>query len=479
MSPEVFDDVIVGSGPCGLTLAWYLSQIPGRRIIVLDEHDATGGCHRVSRSTGSLGTSGLFCEHSPRIYSENYRWFQAFLQDIGLDFDTYFTPYQYGTAEGAAIIADACTIRELLWLGYEFVAHTVRRTMGHRPKTWVVQDFLADRGFSVTAANTLDRFCRLLESAGADRFRMFEFMELLDQTSLHSAFIPAEPTDVRLFPDIVDALRRRGVEIRHSARVEELTATHVAYHRVDTRCVVHASRILLAIPLSAAVSLFDHKTVYCQSLRDRVRLSSYDSYPTIVFHWPKDSVLPPGVWGFPIGPWGIISIRMNPEFETTQILSTTVSMSNGIVDGYTVEAFRRTFSDHAFAAEVFRQLQLGYPHQLPPYMEYAISATSDSGHLHSFAPTPWETPYENVFVIGFHNEVADYPANTAESATETAIRFVQDKHPGQLTIPTPPLISRRLSTAYRYPFHTLSFLARLLPGVLRSLVRSRVRWFWG
>ena len=63
-----YDDVIVGGGFCGLTLAWYLSHIPGRRIVVIDDNVSIGGCHRVSRSTGSDGTPDLFCEHPPRVY---------------------------------------------------------------------------------------------------------------------------------------------------------------------------------------------------------------------------------------------------------------------------------------------------------------------------------------------------------------------------------------------------------------------------
>jgi hypothetical protein len=369
MEMEVYDDIIVGGGPTGLVLAWYLSSIPGRRVVVVDEHESVGGCHRVSRSTGSLGSPGLFCEHSPRVYSDNFLWFQSFLEDMGLDFYTYFTPYGFSIYHGIARILGVCTLRELLWLAYEFVMHTLRRTLGRQPKTWVVQEFLVQRGFSVNAADVLDRFCRLFESAGTDRMTMFELLELLDQMALHTLYVPSEPTDTRLFPLIVDRLRQRGVDFQHSTRVVEIVSSddstvRATCVRTETGNSIQGSRFLFAIPLVGSVSLFEPQhPVYAKTLRNRVQLSSYELYPTVVFHWNKNrpgirEALSPGVWGFPVGPWGVISIIMGDQC----LLSTTLSLSMGKVNGYTVAEFQRTFSATEFAEEVFRQVVLSAPY---------------------------------------------------------------------------------------------------------------------
>jgi hypothetical protein len=362
---------------------------------------------------------------------------------------------------------DVCTIRELLWLAYEFVVHTARHKLGLLPNTWVVQEFSAHRGFSVNAADVLDRMCRLLEAASASRMTMFELMELLDQTTLHMLFVPSTPNDTLLFPTIVDLLTQRGVHFKHSTHVVRLvvdsdTPTVVSGVLCSSGVTIHGSRYLFAVPLTNMVPLFKQTQLfpdYTQRIQSRVKLSSYELYPTIVFHWNSDNRegLSPGVWGFPVGPWGVISMNMDGFFDQG-IISVTLSISEGLVDGYTTLEFQRTFSDVVFADEIFRQLQLCYGNTLPRYDEFVFSKTDDSGHVNSFASTPWNTPLTNLFSIGHHNEVALYPANTIESATETAIRFITEYHPADIHIPPLQTHTRRLSTFYYYPRKMLHFL---------------------
>ena len=220
------------------------------------------------------------------------------------------------------------------------------------------------------------------------------------------------------------------------------------------------------------MSLFEPQhPVYAKKLRNRVQLSSYELYPTVVFHWNKNrpgirELLSPAVWGFPVGPWGVISINMGDQC----LLSTTLSLSMGKVNGYTVAEFQRTFSTTEFADEVFRQVQSAYDNHLPNYDEFVLSTTADSGHVHSFAPTPCVTPIENLFLVGYYNEVAQYPANTAESAIETAIHFVRTQYPKDLSIPPRQTRTRRLTTFWYYPLRT----ARLVVDTLLFLWRAAV-----
>ena len=61
----MYDYLIVGAGPCGLALAWYLSKL-NKKILIVEKENTIGGCHRVRR------VNGLFTEHGPRIYLDNY-----------------------------------------------------------------------------------------------------------------------------------------------------------------------------------------------------------------------------------------------------------------------------------------------------------------------------------------------------------------------------------------------------------------------
>ena len=85
---KVYDYIIVGAGPAGLTLSWYLSK-QNKSILLIDNQENIGGCHRVLR------VDGLFTEHGPRVYSDVYLNFINFLNDMDIDFNDIFTLYSF------------------------------------------------------------------------------------------------------------------------------------------------------------------------------------------------------------------------------------------------------------------------------------------------------------------------------------------------------------------------------------------------
>ena len=76
----IYDYVIIGGGPSGLTLAWCLAFSYHKKVAVIERESSLGGCHRVIR------VNGLFSEHGPRIYVDNYFMFQKILVEMGLSF---------------------------------------------------------------------------------------------------------------------------------------------------------------------------------------------------------------------------------------------------------------------------------------------------------------------------------------------------------------------------------------------------------
>lgn len=71
------DYIIVGAGPSGLTLAWFLAK-KNYRCLIIESESYIGGCHGVHRYCG------LFSEHSPKIYCDNYKMFKYILHDMGI-----------------------------------------------------------------------------------------------------------------------------------------------------------------------------------------------------------------------------------------------------------------------------------------------------------------------------------------------------------------------------------------------------------
>ena len=83
-----YDYVIVGAGPTGLTLAYYLGKL-NKKCLLIDKNESIGGCHRVIR------VNGLMTEHSPRIYSDSYVNFIELLKKMDVNFYDLFTKYNF------------------------------------------------------------------------------------------------------------------------------------------------------------------------------------------------------------------------------------------------------------------------------------------------------------------------------------------------------------------------------------------------
>ena len=75
---------IVGAGPTGLTCA-HLLVACGKRCVVIEAQATVGGAHAVHRTH-----DGLFSEHGPRVYFDNYATFIALVDSFGGSFEDAF-----------------------------------------------------------------------------------------------------------------------------------------------------------------------------------------------------------------------------------------------------------------------------------------------------------------------------------------------------------------------------------------------------
>ena len=158
MAPQTYDYVIIGAGPAGLCTAWLLAQ-RGRSCIVIDREQTIGGCHRVRRTE-----EGLFTEHGPRIYVDNYLTFKQWLKQMGLDFYQLFTPYRYSILDSIVHRDNSLTVLEMVCLAKAFFWQGEDSS-----KRLSLLEFMDNNGFSRSSKDYLDQICRLTDGAGADR----------------------------------------------------------------------------------------------------------------------------------------------------------------------------------------------------------------------------------------------------------------------------------------------------------------------
>ena len=79
----MYDSIIIGSGPAGLTFAT-MAVDENEKILIIEKDNSIGGCHRVNRQT--FENERYFCEHGPRVYFNNYLNFRTILKKMNLDF---------------------------------------------------------------------------------------------------------------------------------------------------------------------------------------------------------------------------------------------------------------------------------------------------------------------------------------------------------------------------------------------------------
>ena len=78
-----FDFIIIGGGPSGLSLAWYLLN-ENKSVLLIEKNHTLGGCHRVER------IKDFFTEHGPRVYLDSFVNFDNLLKEMGSNFDNFF-----------------------------------------------------------------------------------------------------------------------------------------------------------------------------------------------------------------------------------------------------------------------------------------------------------------------------------------------------------------------------------------------------
>ena len=169
----IYDHVIIGGGPTGLTLAWILSKY-NKKVALIDKNNSLGGCHRVHRVN-----NGLFSEHGPRIYLDCYLMFRQILNEMGYDFYDLFTEYNFQISNIGGDIFSQFTFTELLKLSIAFIL------LNDADKKITIKQYLNEHNFTPMSIDYIDRLCRLVDGGGIDTYTLYNFLQILNQKVFH------------------------------------------------------------------------------------------------------------------------------------------------------------------------------------------------------------------------------------------------------------------------------------------------------
>lgn len=401
-----YDLVIVGAGPAGLSLSHYLRDTY-KKILVIEKENSIGGAHRVER------IDTLFSEHSPRIYVDNYTSFIEILKDIDYDFYKNFVRYKFTLYNiSRKTLLSTLTFYEIFILSIEFVKLIYDFDHG---KNYNLKRFLIDKKFNDKSVDVIDRLCRLSDGAGVDKFTINELLQIFNQNIFYNIYIPKTPNDLGLFNKWEDFLKKSGVEIRTSTKIEKINIegdqvkSIVISNNDNTVSEISCKMLVIATPPMQLVNILnknEDKVKYCFGNLEKYAVDTeYNTYISITFHWNK-KVKVPMVYGFPYSEWGLIFINMTDYMETQHtLISTTISILN-VKSKFTGKTANESTKDEVIS-EAFRQLLVS----LGETLETPTRSIMYSGVYYDNITKEWKSNISG-FISTMNQGFIDFHSNT-------------------------------------------------------------------
>jgi len=450
ISKTIYDLVIIGGGPAGLTLAQCCSSI-GKRVLIIERENDVGGCHRVRRR------NTLFTEHGPRIYSSTYKVFISLLKQMNLNFYDLFTPYNFTISNiGNQTIWKTLSFRELFLLATQFIMVLFNDNYG---LNITVQEYMNSNYFKKESIDLIDRICRLTDGASADKYTLNEFLQLLNQQFFHGIYQPNTPNDIGLFKHWKSHLYKKDVDIllnydiksfvydKKSKQISQVVVNknNVDINRISYDTVLHITgkKFIIATPPLHLVDLLENSNNIIKNtfgdfniLRKWAFDTAYIEYISLTFHWDKVIDLPK-IYGFPKTEWGVAYIVLTDymKFEEPQsktVISVAVTITDRPDSNTNKTADSCTYNE--LIDTVFSQLQQSFPDLPKPTKsilspgvyhngtrwiskDTAFITSSNRGFL------PFSGEIKNLYNVGTHNGYHLYKFTSLESAVTNAVKL--------------------------------------------------------
>lgn len=411
-----YDYIIVGGGPCGMTMALYLSSV-NKRCLIIDDREL-GGCHRVDRTHDNL-----FSEHGPRIYSSAYKNTREILRLINTSWDETFVPYKFNISSIGNETIKSFSIREKITLILYFIVYIC----GYEFKTKSVYDMV--KSFSSSSIDYIDRLCRLTDGADISRYSFYQFLQLVNENAFERVYQPKHPTDKHLFKLWKTKLESNGVDIL-TDKVYDIDT--------DNKMIMNTfkyKKLVLCIPPLNLFNLLEKNLKLYKSwcninkmdLYEWTIKSSYNTYIPITFHWHQKITLSK-IWGFPKDDWGIAFIVLSDymtdiETEYNFVISTCITKidAKSSILGKSPLEIKDT---NILINEVFRQLKISFP-ELPNYDRAILNTKIDNAFVKTYDTKFIDIDvYEDIYCVGTFNGHSPYSFTSMESAVSNAIYAV-------------------------------------------------------
>jgi hypothetical protein len=408
----MYDFIIIGSGPCGLTIANTLLK-ENYKILIIDKNSNLGGCHSVHR------VNGLFSEHSPRVYSDSYINFINILKEMDINFYDIFTKYDYNIYDIFKRLNQFLSIREYIILSLAFI------NLNDNYKKITVAEFMNNNNFSKKSYEIIDSICLTVDGIDSSKFILSSLLNMINMTGLYNFYEPIYPNDVGLFKLWEKYLLNNNVDILLNSKISNINKNNITINNK----IIYGKNFIFACPPAAICNILK-KSNYPLLFGDIYNwsiITSYIKYVSFTFHY--DTIIDlPHYWGVTNETdWGIIFIIMSKymifnDIRSKTVISITLSKppknKDNIIDG----TYNQLKNKDNIIDGTYNQLKNIFPNL--PYPNNVIFGndinTSFASTIHGYMDYKSKI-LDNYYTCGHHIGKSELEYNSLESAVINAL----------------------------------------------------------
>jgi NAD(P)-binding Rossmann-like domain len=376
----LYDYIIVGAGPAGLSLAGYIkNHDKNSKVLVLEKTRRPGGCH-----SNSISKVSDYNIHSPVVYtSAYYNFFKAIeMADIG-SFDDLFIEYKSGIIQ--EFLSEITTL-EAIKLTVLFCINSVY------PLVNIPVNRVFPRKF-------FDKICKLTDGAGSDRYSLDQFIQIFNENIFHKLY---QQRTCKLFDKWVKSLENLGTEFILNTTVNSFGDGFVK----DTCGNEYvAKKVIFCIPPVKSSVLG----------RQTIANTDYSKYFCVTFFWKDKQIIFPKSVKTDTEIIYVVSSDYNDDLSGT-VISVSVLQWSDVFENSSTETK---------VSEVFKVLQ--QKTGTTQYDHFNVSDDSHTGYCKTVnsQKLPWKIS-DKTFQVSTGNWSSDYSFTSCESAASNSLYFAKN-----------------------------------------------------
>jgi protoporphyrinogen oxidase len=443
----IYDCIIIGAGPAGLTFATLADK--NEKIMIIEKDAVIGGCHKVNRQ--KYENEYYFCEHGPRVYINNYVNFKMILNKLGVKFKDLFIRNKKTTLETLyddVIKTNIYNNNENLSLMKEFLNLLFDPNYA---KNLSMKEYLINNNFSKKAIDYTDRTCRIIDGGDINKISLNTFLHVMNETLLYNTYQPRMPNDEGLF--YIWRRYLKQIEIKLNTIITKIDETDsIITLTSNNENKYYTKKLILAIPPENLNKILINSSSNINTINDLelyANNTKYNEYISITFHWNFKFDIET-VSFVNNSDWGITSIILSDYMRFKENNSKTVISCNITLTDNKSSIINKTANEckdkNEIIYETYRQLKQIYKSLPIPTLafinnyyyngiwksnETAFLKTPNNNYLRNNKLT------DNIYLLGTHTGNSKVHFTSMESAITNAIELVNKIYKTEYKIKRP------------------------------------------